>query len=389
MKKLSRVVFAYDGGFARAADGKVYSQGGFPAENWGRYLEFADELIVTARMHDTASASGVLSSRDRVAFVRVPSISSPTHVLINRPLAREILEREIGLADHLIVRLPSEIGLLAIRIARRLGKKFSTELVGDPLTALAYHKKLYARLYAPLLSLRVRRAIARSRACIYVTRRTLQALYPCAGLSASASNVNITLAPWPDVQEVLRKKLNNPRKSFGLIGSMVTDYKGVDIAIRALSLLIGKGHDCELHILGSGDHAHLEDLACSLGVAEKVYFDGTRNSSAEVLEWLDQRTFYLQPSRSEGLPRSLIEAMSRGLPAAGSDRGGIPELLPESFIFANLEHTGLSAIMERMLDLLPEEYLKAGRNAYATAATYERKNLDEIRHNFWKESLTS
>ncbi|MNT50754.1 hypothetical protein D3C72_1876870 [compost metagenome] len=87
------------------------------------------------------------------------------------------------------------------------------------------------------------------------------------------------------------------------------------------------------------------------------------------------------------MPRSLIEAMSRGLPSAGSDRGGIPELLPESFIFANMEHTGLSAIMERLLELQPDEYLKAGRNAYETAAIYERKNLDEIRYNFWKESL--
>jgi glycosyltransferase involved in cell wall biosynthesis len=389
MKKLSRVVFAYDGGFARAPDGKVYSQGGFPAENWGRYLEFAEELIVTARMHDAESASGVLSSRDRVSFVRVPSISSPTRALTNRPLAREILEREIGQANHLIVRLPSEIGLLAIRIARSLGKPFSIELVGDPLTALAHHKKLYAKLYAPLLSWRTRRAISTSRACIYVTRKTLQELYPCPGICASASNVNITLSPWPEVQDRVREKIRQPRKSFALIGSMVTDYKGVDIAIKALNLLVRQGLDCELRILGSGDHRHLEELARTLGVAENVHFDGTRNSSTEVLGWLDLQTFYLQPSRSEGLPRSLIEAMSRGIPAAGSDRGGIPELLPEEFIFSNLEHAALGSIMKRMLELSPDEYMRECRRAYQTASTYERNKLDETRHNFWKTSLSS
>lgn len=389
MKKLSRVVFAYDGGFAKAPDGKVYSQGGFPAANWGRYLEFSEELIVTARMNEAESVSGVVSSRERVSFVKVPSISTPTQAVTNRPLARAILENEIRSADHLIVRLPSEIGLLAIKVARKLEKKFSIELVGDPLTALFHHKKFYAKLYAPVLSLRIKRAVSTSRACIYVTRKTLQNLYPCAGLSASASNVNITLSPWEELQKILQAKATTPRKSFSLVGTMATNYKGIDIAIKALSLLIRKGHDCDLRILGSGDNSRYLELSRTLGVSGNVHFDGARNSPKEVLEWLDLQTFYIQPSRSEGLPRSLIEAMSRGLPSAGSDRGGIPELLPAEQTFRNLDHTELSSIMERMLNFAPHEYLSACRRSYDTASTYEKARLDEIRHDFWNKSLIS
>lgn len=389
MKKLSRVVFAYDGGFAKAPDGNIYSQGGFPADNWGRYLEFAEQLIVTARMHDVGSSSGVISSRDHVSFVRVPSISSPKLALTNRLEAREILTQEISRADHLIARLPSEIGLLAINVARKLGKKFSVELVGDPFTALFHYPKLYAKLYAPLLSLRTRMAVSSSRACIYVTRNKLQTLYPCRGHSAAASNVNFNLAPWQEVEALLQGKTAATRKSFSLIGSMATDYKGVDIAIKALSLLIEKGLDCDLRVLGPGNTDRLQLLAESLGVAKNVYFDGTRNSSPEVLAWLDQQTFYLQPSRSEGLPRSLIEALSRGLPAAGSDRGGIPELLPDELIFRNIDPVKLGSIMEKMLAFSPREYLDECRKSYETASTYERKRLDEIRHNFWKKTLFS
>lgn len=389
MKKLSRVVFAYDGGFARAPDGNIYSQGGFPADNWGRYLEFAEQLIVTARMHDVGSSSGVVSSRELVSFVRVPSISSPTKALTNRSRAREILIQEISRADHLIARLPSEIGLLAIKVARKLGKKFSVELVGDPFTALFHYPKLYAKLYAPLLSLRTRLAVSSSRACIYVTRNKLQSRYPCSGHSAAASNVNFSLAPWDEVQALLQDKASKSRKSFSLIGSMATDYKGVDIAIKALSLLVKKGHDCDLRVLGPGNTDRLQELAENLGVAANVHFDGTRNSSQEVLAWLDQQTFYLQPSRSEGLPRSLIEAMSRGLPSAGSDRGGIPELLPDDLIFRNIDPVKLGAIMEKMLAFSAREYLDACRTSYEIASTYERKRLDEIRHNFWQKTLFS
>ena len=42
---------------------------------------------------------------------------------------------------------------------------------------------------------------------------------------------------------------------------------------------------------------------------------------------------YIQPSLQEGLPRSVIEAMSVGLPCIGSDVAGIPELLDDAWVF--------------------------------------------------------
>jgi len=47
------------------------------------------------------------------------------------------------------------------------------------------------------------------------------------------------------------------------------------------------------------------------------------------MSWLDEIDIYLQPSLAEGLPRSLIEALSRGCPIIASRCGGIPELLDD------------------------------------------------------------
>ena len=43
--------------------------------------------------------------------------------------------------------------------------------------------------------------------------------------------------------------------------------------------------------------------------------------------YLDAADLFILSSRTEGLPRALVEAMARGLPCIGTDIGGIPELL--------------------------------------------------------------
>jgi glycosyltransferase involved in cell wall biosynthesis len=63
-------------------------------------------------------------------------------------------------------------------------------------------------------------------------------------------------------------------------------------------------------------------------VADRVTFRGQLPAGPEVRAELDQADVFLLPSRTEGLPRALVEAMARGLPCVGSTVGGIPELLP-------------------------------------------------------------
>jgi len=70
--------------------------------------------------------------------------------------------------------------------------------------------------------------------------------------------------------------------------------------------------------------------AAALGVSERVEFRGQLASGELVRQELDRADLFVLPSRQEGLPRAMIEAMARGLPCIGSTVGGIPELLPES-----------------------------------------------------------
>src|SRR5699024_12791416 len=70
----------------------------------------------------------------------------------------------------------------------------------------------------------------------------------------------------------------------------------------------------------------------------------------KVLEWLDNFDFYIHPSLTEGLPRSLIEAMSRGLPIVATNVGGIPELLEENVLVEPRDYKNMSEILINLIN---------------------------------------
>lgn len=58
---------------------------------------------------------------------------------------------------------------------------------------------------------------------------------------------------------------------------------------------------------------------------------------------------YVQPSHTEGLPRSVVEAMSRALPVLASNVGGLPEIVDCNWLFSKCDS---AAIAEKTIQLM-------------------------------------
>jgi glycosyltransferase involved in cell wall biosynthesis len=101
--------------------------------------------------------------------------------------------------------------------------------------------------------------------------------------------------------------------------------KGHDVLIRAFETL-SLSHPRSLLVLaGEGPaRASLERMAA--GLKGRVIFLGRRDDVPAVLSGFD---LYVLPSRQEGMPNALLEAMAAGLPAVASDVDGVAEILPE------------------------------------------------------------
>jgi glycosyltransferase involved in cell wall biosynthesis len=119
-----------------------------------------------------------------------------------------------------------------------------------------------------------------------------------------------------------------------MVGSLAQMYKGPDVLIQALVMCLERGLDVRAAIVGGGRYLQsMRELASRLGLAARVEFMGTVPSGAPIREILDGADLFVLPSRTEGLPRALIEAMARGLPCIATRVGGVPELLePEDMV---------------------------------------------------------
>jgi len=108
----------------------------------------------------------------------------------------------------------------------------------------------------------------------------------------------------------------------GFVGRL-TYQKGLDILLRAAASLSDQGF--VLWIAGVGEEeTHLRKIAVDIGISERVIFAGYRRDVPRVLGALD---LYVQPSRYEGMPISVLEAMAAGCPIIATAVDGNCELI--------------------------------------------------------------
>ncbi len=101
--------------------------------------------------------------------------------------------------------------------------------------------------------------------------------------------------------------------------------KGLDLGLRALAQLTEL--DWYWHIAGDGPQmAHLKLLAQELGIQERVTFLGWQ-SQDDLTKCYHQANLFLFPSRHEGMPNAVLEAMASGLPVVATRIAGNEELV--------------------------------------------------------------
>jgi len=124
--------------------------------------------------------------------------------------------------------------------------------------------------------------------------------------------------------QVTERKWQPPRLLF--VGRVVYQ-KGLDLLLKALAEL--SATPWELRIVGDGaDMNSIKQQAAELVLSGRITFAGWKPRES-LPDFFQQANLFVMPSRHEGMPNALLEAMASGLPAVATQIAGNEELIEE------------------------------------------------------------
>ncbi|MFY1700053.1 MULTISPECIES: glycosyltransferase [unclassified Solwaraspora] len=354
---------------------------------WTRYLSAFERVRVIAR---TCSVTQPPPGAARVDGTGVevwplPYYVGPVRYLLRRRALRRSLSDAVRDVEGVLLRVPSPLANLLVPVLRRQRRGYALEVVGDPQDVFAagvvrHPGRLLMRFWAVrALREQCRRAVGAA----YVTETHLQRRYP-PGPNTTAtwySSADLPAAAFVD-----QARTPPPRTApvtLISVGALEQMYKGVDVLLLAMCRLNGRGVAVRLVHVGDGRlRPRLERLAAQHNLTDQVTFTGALPASA-VFEQLDRADLFVMPSRTEGLPRAMIEAMARGLPVIGTSVGGVPELIgPDCLALAGDPAALAEAIAALLAD--PQRMADVASGNLARARDYRVEALAPRRAAFYR-----
>lgn len=349
-----------------------------------RYLPLGEDIVVLSYMKKVSRCGNAVLD-DEVKVVTAQKVNSLKGMLQGQRKENDtLIDQLVREVDVCVAHVPCALSNKVIACCKKHGKPYMTVVCGCPWDAM-WNYDWRGKLLAPWAFLKLRRIQKETPFSIYVTNEFLQRRYPTNGRSIGCSNVNIPTG----LDGVLEHRLENIKKhqqegcalKIGTAAALNVPYKGQEYVIRALSRLKRENVDFEYHLIGSGNPERLRGIAEKEGVSDRVFFHGHMLHS-KVLDFMDEMDIYVQPSKQEGLPRSAIEAMSRGCLCVGSRIAGIPELLEPQFLFGKGNVNELAAILK---GISYSSLVDQARRNFNKAKEYDCDLLNQRRRQFIEE----
>lgn len=331
-----KLTLFFDHRFLRAPDGIIFSPASYNYDLLAsRYLSVFGELTVVARTMDSATIERGAKrvEGDGVTVVSVGNWLGPGQYFRVRQHVKRVVEHELNRTDAVLMIAPGTIGQVAARQLRTRIQPYGVEVVGDPRDVFAAGAARHP--LRPLLRAwavrELRQQVAGASAVAYVSKLNLPERYPAKDGAFITNYSSIELMEDHFCARARTAPKLHDELRLVTIGTLSQMYKGVDLLIDATSVLAKQGMNVTLTVLGDGRYRRdLERMVESQGLSGRVRFLGHLPAGDEVRACLDEADMFVMASRTEGLPRAMIEAMARGLPCVGTNVGGIPELLPKS-----------------------------------------------------------
>ncbi len=381
--------------FFHLSSGDAYTKNSFPESFWHRYLAVYDEVNIIARSQKISEAE-IHSLQlkkvtgDNIHFHPVPYYVGPLGYLKNYFKIKRFLKDMTKHQGAYIFRVASALGNTMASFLYKKGQPFGLEIVGNPQDT--FRPGVFKHPLRPIFRWYFTRSLQqlclKASAIGYVSKYTLQKVFPARKDAYQTNYSSIELTNEHLVTEP-RTYSNFPQNNtinIIFIGSLEYMVKSPDTLIESLSILKNDSdfkYAIHLTMVGDGrERPTLESLAKELNVDEWINFKGQVQSGDPIRKILDENDIFVLTSRSEGLPRAMIEAMARGLPCIGASEGGIVELLEPS---ERVPIEDPQALAEMIKDFIndPQRLEKLSKENIKKSKEYTADILNQRRVDFY------
>ena len=369
-------------------DGKYYADRVVNKQFLDRYLQVFDEVYLCARTTKKDLKYQYDVNHKQVKIIPLPDFRGTKGLLKNIFKIKRIIKDAITNVDAIIYRAPTHLSLFTYKEVLKSKKPLAFEFM------MAANKMidgtgLIKNTLNSMIDAKAKKMCLSADGVSYVTENILQQSYPCKAILEPDNKEYFTESYSSiDLKEESfylskRRKIKEPIKIIH-IGYMDSLRKGQDVLLKACKILKDKGYQYQLTLVGDGgQRTYFESLVNDLQIKEQVNFYGAVVDNEEKNNLLREHDLFVFPTQSEGLPRTIIEAMANSLCCIASSVDGIPELLEPEFLVQKITP---EAFAEKMIEIIEnrEIIIKNGQRNYQHSLKYESSILQNKRKNFYQ-----
>lgn len=382
------LLVAADSLFFKTEDEKIWCKTIYSYNFWKRYLDVFEKVVIVSRTKRVMpnEVEGFLRvDGPGIRVAELPYLRGMTQYLLNYFSIKKATIAAVKNVDCAIIRLPSVSAFMVLNKYIHLKKPFALEIVADPFDAYK-NNKIAQFIYTKKL----KRAAVQANGVSYVTEFYLQSKYPSSKRLTEGQHTEYFESFYSTIdlhESFLYKPRNYSNKEKYTIihtANSINNYnKGHVTVLQILKKLRQAKIDVSVIFIGDGTiRSKLERLAEKLKIRDYVEFTGLLSSNEDIRNYLIKADLFVFPTKAEGLPRALIEAMSVGLPCLSTPVNGIPELLTNEYLF---EPNDVIGFTNKLIDLMknPIELENMSKDNFYKAKNYIIEKLSGRRREYY------
>ena len=388
---MSTVLVVSDAHLFKTPDGRYWCNTAMHGyQFWKRYLSSFDDVIVVARTKDISinekeENNYIRADGENISVFALPFVRGLMGYLFRWPLIKKKCDEAATLSTKAIFRIPSIPAYMLLKKYLRTRNPYAVEVVIDPedeYRNIPILKSLSSKI--------LKNVCASANGVSYVTQDYLEKKYP-SGKRLGKTDKKYFESYYSSIDLTTdfffyNRSFNSKYNKIHLLhiaNSINNENKGHRVLINIASKLRKIGIEAPTVFVGSGDKIdEFKELSAKLEVDDIIEFVGYVSDKKIIRNYLESAELFVFPSKAEGLPRVLIEAMATGLPCLASNVDGIPELLDQEFLF---DPNDVEGFKNKIVELAGNntKLAKMGMNNLKKAGEYAKEVLDKRRSEFY------